>query len=105
MCWIFFSNEQGQKLSLRFENGVLSLDRSQTEQTELMEKFGSVRHCKIEQLETIEIFFDRSVVEIFVNGGEKVLTSRFFIAKRENVVKSSRPIQVKVAKVLPISVE
>lgn len=101
----FFSNEQGQKLSLRFENGVLSLDRSQTEQTELMEKFGSVRHCKIEQLETIEIFFDRSVVEIFVNGGEKVLTSRFFIAKRENVVKSSRPIQVKVAKVLPISVE
>ncbi|HHW7579734.1 TPA: glycoside hydrolase family 32 protein [Mannheimia haemolytica] len=101
----FFSNEQGQTLSLRFENGVLSLDRSQTKQTELMEKFGSVRHCKIEQLETIEIFFDRSVVEIFVNGGEKVLTSRFFIAKRENVVKSSRPIQVKVAKVLPISVE
>lgn len=84
---------------------MLSLDRSQTEQTELMEKFGSVRHCKIEQLETIEIFLDRSVVEIFVNGGEKVLTSRFFIAKRENVVKSSRPIQVKVAKVLPISVE
>ncbi len=69
-----------------------------------MEKFGSVRHCKIEQLETIEIFFDRS------GGGNckrrgKVLTSRFFIAKRENVVKSSRPIQVKVAKVLPISVE
>ncbi|HGO5824337.1 TPA: glycoside hydrolase family 32 protein [Mannheimia haemolytica] len=101
----FFSNEQGQMLSLRFENGVLSLDRSQTEQTELMEKFGSVRHCKIEQLETIEIFFDRSVVEIFVNGGEKVLTSRFFIAKRENVVKSSRLLQAKVAKVLPISVK
>ncbi|VEI76474.1 Sucrose-6-phosphate hydrolase [Mannheimia haemolytica] len=101
----FFSNEQGQKLSLRFENGVLSLDRSQTEQTELMEKFGSVRHCKIEQLETIEIFFDRSVVEIFVNGGEKVLTSRFFITKRENVVKSSRLLQAKVAKVLPISVK
>ncbi|HGO5815230.1 TPA: glycoside hydrolase family 32 protein [Mannheimia haemolytica] len=101
----FFSNEQGQTLSLRFENGVLSLDRSQTKQTELMEKFGSVRHCKIEQLEMIEIFFDRSVVEIFLNGGEKVLTSRFFIAKRENVVKSSRLLQAKVAKVLPISVK
>ncbi len=69
-----------------------------------MEKFGSVRHCKIEQLETIEIFFDRSVVEIFVNGGESA-DFTLFIAKRENVVKSSRPIQVKVAKVLPISVE
>lgn len=101
----FFSNEQGQKLTIRFENGVFSLDRSQSEQMELMEKFGTVRHCKIEKLETLEIFFDRSVVEIFLNEGEKVLTSRFFIAKRENIVKSSRPIQTNIAKVIPISVE
>lgn len=101
----FFSNEQGQTLTMRFENGVFSLDRSQSEQTELMEKFGTVRHCKIEKLETLEIFFDRSVVEIFLNEGEKVLTSRFFIAKRENIVKSSRPLQARVAKVIPISVE
>ncbi|QNS15417.1 glycoside hydrolase family 32 protein [Mannheimia bovis] len=101
----FFSNEQGQKLTMRFENGVFSLDRSQSEQTELMEKFGSVRHCKIEKLDTLDIFFDRSVVEIFLNGGEKVLTSRFFIANRENSVKSSRPLRARVAKVIPISVE
>lgn len=90
---------------MRFENGVFSLDRSQSEQTELMEKFGTVRHCKIEKLDTLDIFFDRSVVEIFLNGGEKVLTSRFFIANRENSVKSSRPLQARVAKVIPISVE
>lgn len=101
----FFSNEQGQKLTIRFENGVFSLDRSQSEQTELMEKFGTVRHCKIEKLDTLDIFFDRSVVEIFLNGGEKVLTSRFFIANRENSVKSSRPLRARVAKVIPISVE
>lgn len=101
----FFSNEQGQKLTMRFENGVFSLDRSQSEQTELMEKFGSVRHCKIEKLDTLDIFFDRSVVEIFLNGSEKVLTSRFFIANRENSVKSSRTLQARVAKVIPISVE
>ncbi|MEG9530298.1 glycoside hydrolase family 32 protein [Mannheimia indoligenes] len=101
----FFSNEQGQKLTIRFENGVFSLDRSQSEQTELMEKFGTVRHCKIEKLDTLDIFFDRSVVEIFLNGGEKVLTSRFFIANRENSVKSSRTLQARVAKVIPISVE
>ncbi|MEG9544457.1 glycoside hydrolase family 32 protein [Mannheimia sp. HC-2023] len=101
----FFSNEQGQKLTIRFENGIFSLDRSQSEQTELMEKFGTVRHCKIEKLDTLDIFFDRSVVEIFLNGGEKVLTSRFFIANRENSVKSSRPLQARVAKVIPISVE
>ncbi|QLB17510.1 fructosidase [Mannheimia varigena] len=101
----FFSNEKGQKLTMRFENGVFSLDRSQSEQTELMEKFGTVRHCKIEKLDTLDIFFDRSVVEIFLNGGEKVLTSRFFIANRENSVKSSRAVYAKVAKVIPISVE
>ncbi|MEG9499478.1 glycoside hydrolase family 32 protein [Mannheimia indoligenes] len=101
----FFSNEQGQKLTIRFEHGVFSLDRSQSEQTELMEKFGTVRHCKIEKLDTLDIFFDRSVVEIFLNGGEKVLTSRFFIANRKNSVKSSRPLQARVAKVIPISVE
>lgn len=101
----FFSNEKGQKLTMRFENGVFSLDRSQSEQTELMEKFGTVRHCKIEKLDTLDIFFDRSVVEIFLNDGEKVLTSRFFIANRENSVKSSRAVYAKVAKVIPISVE
>ncbi|MFA9489045.1 MULTISPECIES: glycoside hydrolase family 32 protein [unclassified Mannheimia] len=101
----FFSNDKGQTLTMRFENGVFSLDRSQSEQTELMEKFGTVRHCQIEKLDTLDIFFDRSVVEIFLNGGEKVLTSRFFIANRENSVKSSRPLQARVAKVIPISVE
>ncbi|QHB16663.1 glycoside hydrolase family 32 protein [Mannheimia pernigra] len=101
----FFSNEQGQKLTIRFDNGVFSLDRSQSEQTELMEKFGTVRHCKIEKLDRLDIFFDRSVVEIFLNGGEQVLTSRFFIANRKNSVKSSRSLQARVAKVIPISVE
>lgn len=101
----FFSNDKGQKLTMRFENGVFSLDRSQSEQTELMETFCSVRHCKVEKLESIEIFFDRSIVEIFLNGGEKVLTSRFFIENRQNSVKVSRAVHAKVAKVAAISVE
>lgn len=88
-----------------FENGVFRLDRSQSEQTDLMEKFDAVRYCKIEKLETIEIFFDRSIVEIFLNGGEKVLTSRFFIAYRQNCVKSSRLVKAKVTNVIAISVE
>ncbi len=105
MALQFFQNELGQHLTMRFENGVFSLDRSQSEQTELMEKFGSIRHCKIEKLDTIEIFFDRSIVEIFLNGGEKVLTSRFFIANRQNCVKSSRLLNAKVANIMAISVE
>lgn len=100
----FFANDKGQTLSLRYENGVLTLDRTATEQTELMVSFDSLRHCEVENLDRLEIFFDRSVVEIFVNGGEKVLTSRFFIANRENIVESNRPLQATMAKVKAIEI-
>ena len=81
----------------------MSLDRSATEQTEMMLKFGSVRRCKVEKLELLELFIDRSVIEIFVNDGEKVLTSRFFIENRENLLKTSRPIEMQIAKIAQIA--
>ena len=98
----FFRNTEGQHLALRYENGVLSLDRSQTTQTDLMEKFDTVRKVKVDRLDEIEIYFDRSIVEIFINGGEKVMTSRFFIAQRENQVTSSRAVDAQIAQVQAI---
>lgn len=100
----FFRNSQGQVLTVRYEKGLLTLDRTHTEQTELMAGFGSLRHCEIAHLVQLEIFFDRSVVEIFVNGGEKVLTSRFFIANRENIIESNRLLSAIVAQVQPIQI-
>ncbi|WP_150539882.1 glycoside hydrolase family 32 protein [Actinobacillus vicugnae] len=100
----FFSNEQGQTLRLCYENGLLSLDRGATEQTELMQQFDSVRHCELDRLESLEIFFDRSIVEIFINSGEKVMTSRFFIANRVNLLETSRPITVQFAPVQAIQI-
>lgn len=93
----FFDNDCGQYLTLRYADGLLSLDRSASEQTELMQQFGEVRHCQITQLNHVEIFFDRSVVEIFINHGEKALTSRFFIANRVNRLQTSAPLQLTVA--------
>ena len=92
----FFQNEQGQSLRLSYENGLVCLDRSQSEQTELMEKFDSKRFCEIENLQTVEIFFDRSIVEIFFNHGEKAMTSRFFIENRKNTMTGSRPLDLMV---------
>ena len=92
----FFQNKQGQSLRLSYENGLVCLDRSQSEQTELMEKFDSKRFCKIENLQTVEIFFDRSIVEIFFNHGEKAMTSRFFIENRKNTMTGSRPLDLMV---------
>ena len=92
----FFQNEQGQSLRLSYENGLVCLDRSQSEQTALMEKFGSKRFCEIENLQTVEIFFDYSVMEIFLNHGKKAMTSRFFIESRKNVVESNRKLTLQI---------
>ncbi|NBI43415.1 sucrose-6-phosphate hydrolase [[Haemophilus] felis] len=99
-----FSNLQGQKLIFSYEKGIFSLNRSLSEQTETMKKFGDIRYCEIEQLDCVEIFFDRSVVEIFLNQGERVMTSRFFIPQRENTLRISRPIVFSVAELTPISI-
>ena len=92
----FFQNEKGQSLCLSYENGLICLDRSQSKQTELMEKFDTKRFCEIENLQTVEIFFDRSIIEIFLNHGEKVMTSRFFIENRENTITSNRPFDLMI---------
>lgn len=92
----FFKNEKGQSLRLSYENGLFCLDRSQSEQTELMEKFDTKRFCEIENLQTVEIFFDRSIIEIFFNHGEKAMTSRFFIENRKNTIISNHPLDLMI---------
>jgi len=92
----FFQNEKGQSLRLSYENGLICLDRSQSEQTELMEKFDTKRFCEIENLQTVEIFFDRSIIEIFFNYGEKAMTSRFFIENRKNIIISNRSLDLMI---------
>ena len=92
----FFQNDKGQSLRLSYKNGLICLDRSQSEQTELMEKFDTKRFCEIENLQTVEIFFDRSIIEIFFNQGEKAITSRFFIENRENTISCNRPLDLMI---------
>ena len=76
---------------------MVCLDRSQSEQTELMEKFDTKRFCEIENLQTVEIFFDRSIIEIFFNHGEKAMTSKIFHLRiRKNTISSSRPLDLTI---------
>lgn len=92
----FFNNQLGQKLSLSYDGKVVCLDRSQTEQTELMQEFGEQRYCEVGELTQVEIFFDRSIIEIFLNQGEKTMTSRFFITNRQNTLTSDRTLTLNV---------
>ena len=59
-------------------NGKVILDRSKAG-VQYATDFGQTRECDIEPTETTaNIFVDRSIVEIFINKGEKVFTSRVF---------------------------
>lgn len=97
-----FSNDKQQYLSLTYQNGLFCLDRSHTEQTESMLKFGQQRYCQIEQLQQVEIFIDHSIIEIFFNQGEKTMTSRFFIENKQNILSVKQPMTITIGNVLPI---
>lgn len=98
----FFSNDKAQQLRLTYDGNLLCLDRAQSEQTDLMRQFGAQRYCEINALSEVEIFFDRSIVEIFLNHGEKVMTSRFFIAQRQNQIRTNRPLTMQIGYPAPI---
>lgn len=93
---VFFDNDKGENLRLSYTKNRLCLDRTASSQTEEMKQFGSRRYCEIADLQQIEIFFDRSVCEIFINQGEKVMTSRFFISQRKNTIKTDRTLSLTV---------
>ena len=75
--------KKDQSLRLSYENGSVYLDRSQTEQTELMEKLIRNVSAKLKICRLLKSSFDRSIIEIFFNHGEKAMTSRFFIENRK----------------------
>lgn len=74
-------NDKGLLLSIDTETGNISLDRSKAGQQYALE-FGTKRSCQIDTKATkLNIFVDKSILEIFVNDGEKVFTSRVFPQK------------------------
>lgn len=44
------------------------------------------RRLKLERLESLRIMADTSLLEVYVNGGEAVLTTRFYFPGRERIV-------------------
>lgn len=66
-------------LELSFEGGIFTLQFTN-------DKVGcgrDVRRVKLEQLSQLEIVADTSSLEIYLNGGEKVMSSRFYPSENE----------------------
>ncbi|MBA2795835.1 sucrose-6-phosphate hydrolase [Streptococcus porcinus] len=72
------ANGQGLAITIDTQEGWMSLDRSQSS-NRFAEHFGTKRSCQIPKEDvTLNIYVDQSIVEIFINNGQFVLTSRYF---------------------------
>ncbi len=77
---LLFADDKGNGLRLTVDTkeGIVTLDRNKAG-VQYATDFGTSRHCSIYKDETTaNIFVDKSIVEIFINKGEKVFTSRVF---------------------------
>lgn len=76
---LLFADQDGDGLKLTIDNqaGKVILDRSQAG-VQYATEFGTSRQCSLDQAQEARIFVDKSIVEIFINQGEKVFTSRVF---------------------------
>lgn len=90
------TNTESLKLHIDTANGELILDRQNSGFT-VNEKYGTERAIKLPQNTTLDldIFVDHSLIEVFVNNGEHVLTARFFPKKGSNKLLLDENIKFK----------
>ena len=92
---LLFADDKGNGLSLTVDtkDGKIILDRSKAG-VQYATEFGTTRECSIDPKEiSANIFVDNSIIEIFINKGEKVFTSRVFPEGGQNgiQIKSGEP--------------
>lgn len=79
------NNSNGLELTIDGNNGKMTLDRTNAG-LPFAEAYGTNRTVTISTMSfiTVNIFVDHSVVEIYLNSGEKTLTSRVFPKKEQD---------------------
>lgn len=97
---LFASNEKkGFEIVYDKNTKVLTVDRSDMI-NQFNTEFGTVRRIALEDgLKSLDVFVDRSSVEIFINGGEKVVSSRNFPESSERLIRmGGRNIDLRIWK-------
>lgn len=76
---LILSNELGEKLVINKEFGLVSVDRTLAGKSDFHADFAAIHSAPMSwKAEELRIFLDASSVEVFVNGGEIVMTSLLF---------------------------
>lgn len=78
-CFLRLTEPEQGKFSFRVNQLSFIYDGSLFTLQYHNESYGrTARHIEIAHLEKMDMFFDASCVEIFINGGEKTMTCRFY---------------------------
>lgn len=73
------SNEVGEIVVISKENGLISIDRRNAGKSDFQPDFAAIHSAPMSwEAKEIRIFLDTSSIEVFVNGGELVMTSILF---------------------------
>ena len=91
---LILSNDQNEKVTISFDQGILSFDRSASGITNFSAEFSAVHRVDVHDIELrkLKIYVDLASIEVFVNDGERVLTEIVFPTKPYNQVKLNNGI-------------
>lgn len=84
-------SKQGLKLQINTKDGILTLDRAACQPPAT--DYGTKRTVQLtaNQDLDLDIFVDHSLIEIFINEGEAVLTGRFFGDSKQTAIFFDQP--------------
>lgn len=88
---IFNQKNKNQKITFIYKNDNLKIDRSKMTYLQT-EKNGLIWNRKIENFKYLNLFLDRSYLEIFINKGEYVFSMQYFL-KNDIAIKFSDSIK------------
>ncbi|MDE3524223.1 GH32 C-terminal domain-containing protein [Clostridioides difficile] len=85
---LFSSQDEGLKLEFNKLGNIVTLDRSKFKKVFGVE-YGTNRkeYINIDENTNIKVLADRSILEIFINEGEVVFTSRIFAKENSNQIR------------------
>ncbi len=93
---------QTHNIEIGYTGKCFYIDRSNTILTDQMEKYGNVRSVEIEKIDSLELFIDHSIIELFINNGQKAMTLRYFTNSDLGYIHANQKINVEIYEITNI---
>ncbi|MBB5174186.1 sucrose-6-phosphate hydrolase SacC (GH32 family) [Texcoconibacillus texcoconensis] len=95
---IQFNKDDVFRLKYDVKKHVVSIDRGQFTHT-FGEQFGVTRNGTLAsgELKKVDLFFDHSILEVFINDGELAFTSRIFPTKQQLDIQVYGPEKTRIS--------